>query len=109
MRSAGVQEVPLKASTAYGRVTRIMPESITLAFESLDSRSVPVNAIVSGGKRDDLWYRISRRNPDELTISGASSVVQSIVSVSYTHLIHTYRILQTARLFCRAVCGYRGF
>ena len=80
VRSAGVQEGPLKASTAYGRVTRIMPESITLAFESLDSRSVPVNAIVSGGKRDDLWYRISRRNPDELTISGASSVVQSIVS-----------------------------
>lgn len=90
VRAAGMQEVALKASTTYGRVTRIMPETITLNFETLDSRSVPVNAKVSGTADDNMWYRISRKNPEEITISGASSVVQSIDS-AYVYVDVTER------------------
>lgn len=80
VRSVGTQEVPLKATTSYGRVVRIIPESLTLTFESLDSRLIPVNVQISGEKDKKSWYNVSRSNPSVLTISGASSVVQSIAS-----------------------------
>ena len=48
VRSAGTQEVALSATTTYGRVLKILPESVTLEFEAYDSRSVPVNASVTG-------------------------------------------------------------
>ncbi|HIU33210.1 MAG TPA: hypothetical protein IAB02_01480 [Candidatus Pullichristensenella excrementigallinarum] len=80
VRSAGTQEVPLKATTTYGKVLKIMPETVSITFESIDSRSVPVNAFISGEEQETLWYSITRKNPEELVISGASSLVQSIVS-----------------------------
>ena len=58
----------------------IVPESLTLTFETMDSRSIPVNAQLTGESADDYWYNITRTNPSLLTISGAASVVRSIVS-----------------------------
>lgn len=78
VRTAGVQEVPLKATTAYGKVTSILPESVTLTFETLDSRSVPVSVELTGEKNPDSWYSVSRTNPSVITVSGAASVVRSI-------------------------------
>ena len=78
VRTAGTQEVPLKATTTYGRVASILPDSVTLTFETLDSRQIPVNAQISGEKDEDCWYNISRTNPSVITISGAGSVVRSI-------------------------------
>lgn len=83
VRSAGTQSVPLRATTSYGKVLRILPDSLTLAFESLDSRSVPVNVTLAGTD-SKLWYTKNRINPQQLTISGAASVVQRISSASVT-------------------------
>ena len=80
VRAAGTQEVPLRATTSYGRVTSIVPDSIKLEFETYDSRSVPVNAAVSGEQTEGMWYNINRLNPEELVISGPSSVVQTVAS-----------------------------
>lgn len=80
VRTAGTQEVPLKATTAYGKVTRIYPPSITLSFEALDSRSIPVN-VEMDGLEDGYWYNCARVNPSQITISGATSLVQDISSV----------------------------
>ena len=82
VRAAGVQEVALRATTTYGRVLRILPESVTLSFEAYDSRSVPVNTVITGTKQDDMWYDVNRVNPEELVISGPSSVVQTIASAN---------------------------
>ena len=79
VRSTGTQEVPLRATSSYGRVRGISPETLTLAFESLDSRNVAVNTVLVG-EADGYWYNVSRTNPSILTISGAASVVQSITS-----------------------------
>ena len=78
VRTAGTQEVALKATSGYGRVISILPESVTLTFEALDSRLVPVNVELTGDKEADYWYNFSRSNPSALTISGAASVVRSI-------------------------------
>ena len=78
VRTAGTQEVSLKATTAYGKVTDILPESVALTFETLDSRSVPVSVEMTGEKDADYWYNISRTNPSVITVSGAASVVRSI-------------------------------
>lgn len=78
VRTAGTQEVALKATTSTGRVTSIRPETVTLTFETLDSRLIPVNVETSGEKADDRWYNISRTNPTAITVSGAASVVRSI-------------------------------
>ncbi len=78
VRTAGTQAVPLKASSTYGRVTSIIPETVTLTFETLDSRLVPVNPVLAGVQSEDKWYNISRSNPSGITVSGAASVVRSI-------------------------------
>ncbi len=80
VRRAGTQEVALKAATSYGRVVQIMPDSLTLTFETLDSRVIPVNVQMVGAAEGDRWYNVNRSNPSALTIKGAASVVQSIVS-----------------------------
>ena len=79
VRSAGTQQVSFRATSAYGRVLSIQPESLTLTFETLDSRTIAVNPVIQNGS-DDYWYSVSRTNPTMLTVSGASSAVQSITS-----------------------------
>lgn len=78
VRSSGTQEVPLKATSGSGRVTDVMPESVSLTFEPLDSRLIPVNVELTGEKNESNWYNISRTNPSAVTVSGAASVVRSI-------------------------------
>ena len=80
VRTAGVQEVPLKATTSYGKVVGIRPSSLPLTFEPLDSRSVPVNVEMTGTDDKHYWYNCSRINPQQITVSGATSLVQSIAS-----------------------------
>lgn len=80
VRAAGTREVPLKATSSYGRVVKIVPESLTLTFETFDSRSVPVNWQIVQGKEQNYWYNVTRLNPSLLTVSGAASVVQNITS-----------------------------
>lgn len=80
VRAAGTREVPLKATSSYGRVVKIAPESLTLTFETYDSRSVPVNWQIVEGQEDSYWYNVTRLNPSVLTVSGAASVVRSIAS-----------------------------
>ena len=79
IRSAGTQEVYFRATTSYGRVIAISPESVRLTFETLDSRTVAVNTVLQG-ESEGYWYDVTRTNPSLLTISGASSMVQSITS-----------------------------
>lgn len=79
VRTAGSQQVPLRATTSYGRVRSISPSTLTLGFETLDSRNVSVNTEITDAQ-SGLWYNVTRCNPAVLTVSGASSIVQSIAS-----------------------------
>ncbi len=78
VRRSGTQEVPLKATSSYGRVTSVLPETVSLTFEPLDSRLIPVNVELAGEKDAESWYNIGRTNPSAVTVSGAASVVRSI-------------------------------
>ncbi len=78
VRTAGTQEVPLKATTSYGKVLSIYPETVALTFETLDSRSIPVNVSITGEKDDGFWYNVARTNPSIITVSGAATTVRSI-------------------------------
>lgn len=78
VRTAGTQQVTLKATTTYGRVLDVIPENLTLTFEPLDSRSIPLNVQISGDEGENKWYSVSRTNPTMITVSGAASVVRSI-------------------------------
>ena len=79
-RRAGVQEIPLRATTSYGRVVSIMPSTVSVSVEPLDSRVIPVNVKTGGKSQKDRWYKVSKSNPQSLTIKGPASVVQSITS-----------------------------
>lgn len=79
-RRAGVQEIPLKANTSYGRVERVMPATVQVSLEALDSRVIPVNVGLGGSQARDRWYKVNRSNPQTLTIKGPASVVQRIAS-----------------------------
>ena len=82
VRTAGTQEVALKASSSLGRVDSIYPDSLTLTFETLDSRVVPVNVTVTDDDVGDYWYNVSRINPSTITVSGAASVVRNLASAN---------------------------
>ena len=84
VRAAGNQQVRLRATTAYGKVAQIIPSTVTLDFETLDSRSVPVNIKLTGDMSDNYYYNHTRVNPASITVSGAASVVQSI-SAAYVY------------------------
>ena len=98
VRSAGTQSVPLRASTTYGRVLKTIPDSVTVTIEALDSRSVPVNVALTGTDQENYWYNRSRVNPQQLTISGAASVVQSISQASVSVDVSGLRESHTAAL-----------
>ena len=78
VRSAGAQEVALKASSTLGRVVEIIPDKITLDVEQLDSRSIPVNVEFAEAEGEGRWYNVTRMNPANITVSGAGSVVRSV-------------------------------
>lgn len=81
VRTAGTQEVRIRATSTFGRVTEIKPETAKLTFEALDSRSVPINTQTMG-EQENFWYNVSRVNPNFLTISGAASMVRGISSAT---------------------------
>lgn len=83
VRSPGTQEVPLRASSTYGRVRSISPDAVTVHLETLDSRNVAVNSTFVR-QAEGYWYNVTRTNPTMLTVSGAASVVQSIASARVT-------------------------
>ena len=78
VRQAGRQQVELVGTTTYGEVVQIIPSSLEVNIESRDARTVPVNVTLSGADEDSYYYTVNSRNPAQLTISGASSVVQRI-------------------------------
>lgn len=78
VRTAGTQEIHLTANSTYGRVVKVIPETISLTFDTLDSRVVPINVELVGDARDDLWYNVARTNPSSITVSGASALAQSV-------------------------------
>ncbi|MGI6239338.1 MAG: YbbR-like domain-containing protein, partial [Christensenellales bacterium] len=78
VRTAGTQAVPLKATTSHGSVANIYPSSLTLTFETLDARAIPVNVLLSGGEDEAYWHNVSRINPQQITVTGATSLVQSV-------------------------------
>lgn len=79
VRTTGVQQVPLTVTTTYGTVKSVFPSSVEVEIEALDSRSVPVNATLSGKDEDSgYWYNIKTLNPSTITVSGASSIVQNV-------------------------------
>lgn len=96
VRTAGTQEVPLKATTAYGTVKRIYPSSVTMTFEPRDSRSVPINVQMQGTE-DGYWYNCARVNPSVITVYGATSVVQRIATaVVYPDVSERYSSFNTS-------------
>lgn len=74
----GTQLVSLKASTPYGKVTKIWPASLEVQVEQLDTRYVPVNVELVGNVLDDYWYNVANINPSQITVSGPASVVQKL-------------------------------
>ncbi len=78
VRTAGPQQVALKATSTYGKVVSIFPSSLTLTFETLDSRSVPVQVQRTGEAEAGYWYNTSLVNPQQITVTGATSLVQNI-------------------------------
>lgn len=102
VRTSGTQLVPFTVSSTYGTVKNVYPPSIEVDIEALDSRSVPMNATLTG-KVDGYWYNVKSLNPDTITVSGASSIVQNIaqgrVTVDVTDMTEADTRAYSFRLF----------
>lgn len=80
IRETGEQTVPLTASTAYGSVTGIYPDSVTLTVDELMQRNVQVEVELDGADTGDVWYSEPTSNPTIVTISGPASQVEQVAS-----------------------------
>ena len=79
VRETGEQTVPLTASTVYGEVTGIYPESVTLDVDTLEKRDVQVEVQLKGAS-DDHWYSTPTSNPAIITVSGPASQVEQVTN-----------------------------
>lgn len=84
VRSAGTHQLSLSAVSVYGEVTRLYPDTITVQIDNLDSRDVPIEVVITGATKDDLWYSADTEslNPQSITISGPASIVQNAAGVN---------------------------
>lgn len=80
VRAAGKQQVRLRGTSAYGTVIGVIPEYVEVNVEQRDQRVVPVNWKISGDTDENYWYTVSRTNPSQITVSGPTSVVQTVSS-----------------------------
>ena len=106
IRTAGTQLVPLNVTCTYGTVKNVFPSTVQVDVEALDSRSVPLNATLSG-RDQSYWYNIRSLNPSTITVSGASSIVQNIaqgrLEVDVTNMSEA-----TARAYPFTLYDYSG-
>ena len=106
IRTAGTQLVPLNVTCTYGTVKNVFPSTVQVDVEALDSRSVPLNATLSG-RDQSYWYNIRSLNPSTITVSGASSIVPNIaqgrLEVDVTNMSEA-----TARAYPFTLYDYSG-
>lgn len=82
IRSAGVYDVPLIATSTIGSVVSVSPSVVSVAVEDLDSRDLAVEYALSGTEDSAYWYNIDQKyiNPQQITVSGPASLVQKVES-----------------------------
>lgn len=76
IRTTGKQSVRLRGVTTYGTVVQVSPEYVEVEVETLAQRYVPVNVKITGETMDNYWYKITRTNPSQITVSGPISIVE---------------------------------
>lgn len=80
IRETGEQNIPLTASTIYGTVTGIYPDSITLDVDELEERNVQIETVLKGADDAHFWYSAALSNPSIVTVRGPASQVNQITS-----------------------------
>lgn len=80
VRETGEQTVPLTASTVYGEVTGIYPDSVTIDVDKLAKRDVQVDVQIKGGDSDSVWYSTPDSNPSIITVTGPQSQVEQVTN-----------------------------
>lgn len=83
IRTTGKQRVTLKGTSVYGEVVQLWPEYVDIEVEELVQRYVPVNVTLTGTDTACYWYS-TRANPTQVTVSGPSSIVQTVSSADIT-------------------------
>jgi len=102
IRSAGMHEIPLTATSSHGTVTNLYPESITVKIEYLDTREVPIEVEMTGTGKDDYWYSVNAQSVNPLTVSGPASIVQdatrAVAQIDITGQASSFRRAAILRL-----------
>ena len=80
IRETGEQVVPLTASSVYGTVTGIYPDSVKLNVDELEQRNVQVEVKLHGNYSRDRWYSAPVSNPSIITVTGPASQVKKVSS-----------------------------
>ncbi|MGN0742817.1 MAG: YbbR-like domain-containing protein, partial [Candidatus Fimadaptatus sp.] len=80
IRETGEQTIPLTASTVYGTVTGIYPDSVTLNVDELATRNVQVEVQLKGTDDAECWYSSPQSNPTIVTVIGPASQVEQVTN-----------------------------
>lgn len=83
VRKVGKQQVKLRATSTFGTVLQVSPESIEVDIEYQEQRVVPITVSLTG-ESDDRWYDVSRPNPQTVILTGPSS---QVLSASEAHVV----------------------
>ena len=77
IHETGEQTLPLTASSVYGTIDSIYPDSVTLNVDEQDTRDVPVLVELSG-QSDAVWYTSPVSTPPFITLTGPKSQLEQI-------------------------------
>lgn len=84
LRQVGKQQVNVTmTSTSYGQVSAIEPAGLEVTVEEYVRKGrIPVNVKTTGTIRPGLWADVPKADPALVTVSGPSSLVSQVKSVS---------------------------
>lgn len=80
IRTAGVYNLPLIATTTHGEVKRITPSTVSVVIEELDSCEFPLEIDLNHVNDGDYWYDMDNAVMmlEQINVSGPASLVQSV-------------------------------
>lgn len=76
VRKTGLQQVRVRATSVYGTVLQVKPETLELEIDKFDQRTLSVNVRRTGENGEVYWYKDKSVNPSTITISGPETLVQ---------------------------------
>lgn len=83
INSAGERTLYITATTSIGTIISVTPSAVTLKFDNVVERSIPISHSFIGELPEGYWHSDPQLDSSNVRIKGAESEINSIVKASF--------------------------